>query len=341
MPALSIITPFWNTSPTLFEPCARSILGSDFTDFEWIVIDDGSDADSSRTLRGILDSDERARLIETDHVGVSAARNAGLEVASGTFVTFVDSDDIVAPAFFGHAVSRLADADADMAIGIVERRYPDGHTVCPRGLKEFAATGRDAIDSFVRVAIAGENLADGDNLKEYGMYTVAPKLYRRSTIEGLRFNEKMSLGEDSLFNAEAASRSRRILAVPEVWYSYVVNDGSSFHGVRSRQTMLELLQGFAVYADVGMSHRWLETDIAMRFVHSLLTFALSLARDGRRGELLALCRQAMSLEPARLLPALRPEHYRMSAWMRLVAHAARGRRPRTFAALVRLRSLLR
>ena len=97
MPLVSVVMTVYNTEPYLAE-AIESILSQTFTDFEFIIVDDGSEDGSVEVIRQYAEGDCRIRLIElAENVGLCIARNAGLSAAEGDFFTTMDSDDISSP----------------------------------------------------------------------------------------------------------------------------------------------------------------------------------------------------------------------------------------------------
>lgn len=98
MPEISVIVPVYNTAPFL-EECLGSIAAQTFPDFEAILVDDGS-TDSSASIAGeFVKKNSRFRLVRQHNMGLSEARNTGIRNAQGNWITFVDSDDVLAPDF--------------------------------------------------------------------------------------------------------------------------------------------------------------------------------------------------------------------------------------------------
>lgn len=95
MCCISVIVPVYNTENYL-PRCLESLLGQTFTDFEILLIDDGSTDNSLAVCRRYAETDSRVKVIETKHVGVSAVRNLGLDNAKGKYIMFCDSDDYAA-----------------------------------------------------------------------------------------------------------------------------------------------------------------------------------------------------------------------------------------------------
>ena len=93
---ISVIVPVYNTAQFL-PRCIESILSQSFTDFELLLIDDGSTDGSGKICDAYAEKDNRIRVFHKENGGVSSARNLGLDNARGEWVTFVDSDDYVSP----------------------------------------------------------------------------------------------------------------------------------------------------------------------------------------------------------------------------------------------------
>ena len=98
MPAVSVIIPMYNTE-AFIKDCLDSLIAQTFSDFEAIIIDDGSTDGGARIAASYASSDSRFKLIGQPNKGPSEARNTGLKIMRGEYVTFIDSDDCVAPNF--------------------------------------------------------------------------------------------------------------------------------------------------------------------------------------------------------------------------------------------------
>lgn len=119
MPAVSIIIPVFNTHEFL-RTCLDSVLGQTLRDIEVICVDDGSTDGSTDILREIAARDARVRLVfHAENKGVSAARNAGLAIATGDYVGFVDSDDTISETFYELLYGKCICAGDDIAKGIL------------------------------------------------------------------------------------------------------------------------------------------------------------------------------------------------------------------------------
>ena len=98
MPAISVIVPAYNAEKTL-NKCLDSILGQTLVDIEIIVVNDGSTDSTQTIVEGYMSSDNRIKLINQENKGLGAARNVGLDNATGKYISFIDSDDWISKNF--------------------------------------------------------------------------------------------------------------------------------------------------------------------------------------------------------------------------------------------------
>ena len=129
---VSVITPVYNTEKYLDE-CIGSILSQSMTDFELLLIDDGSTDGSGAICDRYAEKDKRIRVFHIPNGGVSAARNLGLDNARGEFVVFVDSDDRVTPDHLQQLADSNIGEDGVAFTNLFEERpasgrHPNGHT---------------------------------------------------------------------------------------------------------------------------------------------------------------------------------------------------------------------
>lgn len=130
---LSIIVPIYNVESTL-ERCIRSIVQQSFTDFELLLVDDGTPDNSGHIADELAATDERIRVFHKSNGGLSDARNYGIDRATGEYITFVDSDDELAPDTLLPLMQILSDrADIDIfEYPVTERKgQPDEHVFMP------------------------------------------------------------------------------------------------------------------------------------------------------------------------------------------------------------------
>lgn len=206
---ISVIIPAYNAQAYLRE-CLESVLAQSFSDWEAIVIDDGSTDSTARIAQTLSDRDRRIRVVSTPNRGVSAARNAALDMARGEWVTFLDSDDLL-PAGALAEYARLADSGADIIAGNWARvkTVPDTAAVSNKNPQHLSAK---------KALISG--------LYQTGISTmVGAKMYARRVVEKVRFQEDIRY-EDLVFFCEALLASREVVVTDAVTYLYRDNPDS-------------------------------------------------------------------------------------------------------------------
>lgn len=114
-PLISIIVPCYNVERYV-EQCIRSIMGQSYKNIEIITVDDGSPDNSSQILDKLANEDSRIKVIHKQNAGVSAARNSGLDVATGDYVVFVDGDDYLAPDYVDYMLQLAYKNDSDFVM---------------------------------------------------------------------------------------------------------------------------------------------------------------------------------------------------------------------------------
>lgn len=184
-PLFSVILPVYNAEIYL-ERCINSILEQDFKDFELIIIDDGS-VDSSKSIcQGFSSKDPRIRFLSKPNGGVSNTRNCGLELASGKWITFIDSDDYWDKSLLSNYFQYISDESSDLiVIGYYE---VDGKQQIP-----FRLT------TDIKLPLI-EGLVECTKSSYHGF--VWNRLYRRDLIHSnnIRFDETLSYCEDHYFS---------------------------------------------------------------------------------------------------------------------------------------------
>jgi len=208
-PLVSVVVPVFEVAGYL-ATCVESILGQTHPYLEVILVDDGSTDGSSELCDSFARRDGRVRVIHQRHEGVSVARNAGIAAATGTHLTFVDSDDWIAPTFVARLLSLLRERDADAAV-CHYTRVPDG--AVPSTAPPFP--GEPAI----RVLEPDETLLAFLG-PDYPTMTVAwGKLLHRDLLAGIEFPADVR-HEDDFVTYRILHRAHRTVVTSERLYSY-------------------------------------------------------------------------------------------------------------------------
>ncbi len=232
MPKVSVIIPIYNTERYLPQ-CLDSVVAQTLEDIEIICVDDGSTDGSDAILREYAQRDERVIVVHQENQGLSAARNAGLDVASGDFIQFLDSDDWAEPTLLEDAYTRCVDDQAEMCI--VRFRY----------VREDTGVTLDA-DCSLRMNLIPEKRPFSRSDVSGGLFELSTpaawnKMLSRSFVvdKGLRFSGGAFDIEDVPFTYMALIQAQRITVVDKVLVNYRTGvAGSLMANVHERPTAI-------------------------------------------------------------------------------------------------------
>lgn len=219
MPKLSVIVPVYNVEKYLSR-CVESILAQDFADYELILVNDGTKDGSVAIMEEYAQKDARVRLVHKENGGLSSARNAGLAVAQGEYVIFIDSDDWIAPGLFQNAVRAADETGATQVLWDYRRVWDDREEGAYLHVKD------EVIDlksyGFARY------LYDYFMPYKHGQEAWS-KLYRMRVIRenGLLFEPNNEIfAEDTLFGAKYLMHTEKIAALGTPYVCYYQREGS-------------------------------------------------------------------------------------------------------------------
>ena len=212
---VSIIIPVYNAEKQL-ERCIESVLKQDYTDFELLLINDGSSDKSGDICERYATSDARIRVVHKENTGVSDSRNLGISMAKGEFLQFLDSDDWITPDATGLLVRMAQENDCEMVIA-------DFYRVIGERLSQKGKIHEDGI--LTREEFALEMM---ENPADFYYGVLWNKLYRRRLImeNGLCMNKDISWCEDFIFNMEYIRHVKKVYALHVPIYYYVKTPGS-------------------------------------------------------------------------------------------------------------------
>lgn len=209
---VSVVVPVYNSQQTLLR-CLESIASQTFHNFEAIVVDDGSTDFSPKICDDFAASDGRFKVVHTKNRGVSSARNQGIDLAHGTWICFVDSDDFVEANYLENLVKNAGNVDLVVS-----------------GLKRISKNNVAYVTFPDRIVGIEERLF---YLQEYPLsdsgYPVS-KLFKRKILceNNVRFNWKIHMFEDVLFLFSYLLYCKKIRFCSHASYNYMlVNDSLS------------------------------------------------------------------------------------------------------------------
>lgn len=210
---ISIIVPVYKVEQYL-PRCIVSLLGQTYKNIEIILVDDGSPDGSGAICEEYANKDERIKVIHKRNGGASSARNAGLDVARGKYVCFVDSDDYVSSRFIERLYTLLLENDADIAQCECIRTKED--------LVEFddLNAGADVLD-IVQIL---KHLHAYDESRD-PFVVVWSKIYKRDLFRNIKFTEGM-ICEDEVIAPKLFYESKKTVIFKEKLYAYFMSDDS-------------------------------------------------------------------------------------------------------------------
>lgn len=222
-PKLSVIVPVYKVEQYL-PSCIESVLKQTFTDFELLLIDDGSPDRSGEICDEYAERDSRIRVFHKENGGVSAARNVGLDNARGEWVSFVDSDDWVDEKYLQSAVA-MCNRQIDMIhVGFVycDESFDVKYTMLPQD-KVYSPKEFLAIDRFCG--------------------TVWSYLIRRELIESysIRFTDTLHHGEDWEFLVKCILHARLVRGISVARYFYICRPESAYQSKHDYSKIQECL----------------------------------------------------------------------------------------------------
>lgn len=220
---VSVVIPVYNMAPWLRE-CIDSVVAQKYRRLEIILVDDGSTDGSGAICEDYAARDSRIRVIHQANGGLSAARNAGLDVATGDYVLMPDGDDVLHPQFVSLARKALQQGDFPFAMVWAAEI---------RSAADFSSQPLASVP--LRLLSQGAFVGGLTNRSAMGVncHVAWNKLYRRATIANHRFED--TAAEDTLFHAQLAMDIKSVVVVDAPLYGWRQREGSLSHG-RSHTT---------------------------------------------------------------------------------------------------------
>ena len=206
MDKVSVIIPAYNCADTI-QTCLESLRRQSYENLEVLVVDDGSKDD----LSSVISQFKNITLIKKMNGGVASARNAGLDVASGDFVMFVDSDDYLDDGCIAALMQAVKQSPADIVRFRFLWEYPDGTKMVDTN--EAPAGGLFSKKDFPQAVY-------GQMLTGIRFNSVWRQLFFKRVVEDIRFRTDVQTVEDAMFNADAYTNAQSMLLVDGVYYHY-------------------------------------------------------------------------------------------------------------------------
>lgn len=228
-PLISVIIPVYNVEAHL-RKCLDSIINQTYKNLEIIIINDGSTDNSPFICSEFAKMDNRIIYKSRENRGVSATRNEGIELARGEYFSFIDSDDYLEPDTYEYLIGIIKEKKVD-AVNyehyITYSNYEKQHKIAEKDYGNF-----DCRDSQYQLV--------------YNVAFACNKLFSKKIIEGLKFDESILRGEDSLFARLAFSKADNVWFDSRPLYHYVQSDDSAVRG-SFRKSQLTAIKLYDIY----------------------------------------------------------------------------------------------
>ena len=216
---ITVIVPVYNVENYL-NKCLDSLINQTYKNLEIIVINDGSTDNSGKICQEYAQKDNRIIYIEKENGGQSEARNMGLDRMTGSYVTFVDSDDWVELDYVEVLYNKLIEYQADIAVG---NYYSYNEQ---EGIFYFHIFGNSYYEKVYDNVSIFENFYESEHMKNFALICVGGKLYKSDLFRELRF-EVGKLGEDGYLNQKIYLLAEKTIYLNAGLYAYRQREGSS------------------------------------------------------------------------------------------------------------------
>ena len=234
---ISVIVPIYNVEKYLVK-CIESIINQTYSNLEIILVDDGSPDNCHIICDEYAKKDSRIKVIHKKNGGLSDARNAGLDIATGEYISFIDSDDWIYKDMYTDLIDLIKTYDADISGCSVYKFYENDKFNLDYD-KEFNVkiySNEEALRSLIRE----------EEIKQ----TVWNKIYKRNIIDDIKF-EVGKIHEDEYWTYQVIGNSKRVVHIDKPMYYYLQRENSimgkgysekRLHGIYSRKERLDYIQ---------------------------------------------------------------------------------------------------
>ena len=207
-PNISVVVPIYNVEPYL-RRCVDSLLQQSYSDFELILVDDGSPDNCGAICDDYAATDPRVQVVHKANGGLSDARNAGLTIAQGEYIAFVDSDDWVSKDYLERLLAALLDTGADICECDVFRTSGE-ETISAQGIPAVFNT-EEALEQLIYDGTFHQHVWN--------------KLYRRTVIADILF-PKGKTNEDEFWTYRVFGNAKTVAKISDILYFYFQRSGS-------------------------------------------------------------------------------------------------------------------
>lgn len=253
-PLISVIIPAYNIEKYI-ERCVESVRQQNYTNLQIIIINDGSTDQTGKILDNLAKKDFRIKVLHNSNEGVSAARNAGLDVADGEYIGFVDGDDYIETVMYEKLIELVETYNADIAHCGYQMVFPDRVDLY-YGTEQLKIQDRTT---------GIKDLIEG-TFVEPGLWN---KLYSKRVLSELRLDPAIKINEDLLLNYFAFSKSRKAVFYDKPYYHYMIRKNSASTSDWNKSKLLDPVIVLETMYEVEKQEE-LKNIIGNRYVYQLM-----------------------------------------------------------------------
>lgn len=225
---ISVIIPVYNVEKYI-DRCVTSIVNQTYKHLEIILVDDGSTDQSGKICDNWKMKDSRILVIHKSNHGVSSARNRGLRLAKGQFISFIDADDWIDLDMYEKLIKYMNNNNADIGIcGYIK----ESNTLIKDNFKKTGArlvSREDAIIEIFRY--------ENNKVPKSFSWEICDKIFTKEMLSNLNFDESIYNGEDMLFCWLAFKNAKKIAYLPLYSYHYFMRESSAVHQKQSTKSI--------------------------------------------------------------------------------------------------------
>lgn len=239
---VSIIIPIYNVKKYLCR-CVESVIAQTYKNIELILVDDGSTDGSADICDDYAVRDNRIKVKHIENGGVSNARNIGLSMATGKYITFVDSDDWVDCCYIENWIKASKEFDGDVFLGGYLEEYADGKNIKLNKCNDVTIWNN--VDCIRNVFVRNHS-------NEGFSWGICGKFFHSKICSDVTFVSDITMGEDAIWLWKVLKNSRKIIYVPYCGYHYYQRDDSVMHS----PSVVNILDDMKMYDFFYNDRQW-------------------------------------------------------------------------------------
>ena len=220
---ISVIVPVYNSEKYL-KRCIDSILNQTYKAIELILVDDGSPDNCGKICDEYAKKDKRVRVIHKTNAGVSAARNSGLEIASGNYATFVDSDDYIEPEMYGNMMEKVHQYNCDVVMCDCIKDFTDHSEIYTHDIRAGFYDKEQLVNEYYPHLLMMENVEYPATISNWLILFNRNKLGNLRYVVGVRYSEDLLFGAQLVYNTDSFYYMKE-----QAHYHYYMNPTSATH----------------------------------------------------------------------------------------------------------------